>query len=216
MSIPSVTNFDALPTASENSGAIYFVSETLGEKFKGYYRCDGLAWYPSTEQTDVLRSHIHLLQSKNQSDEHLLDRANHTGEQAQSTVTGLVTALEGKAAASHGHSIGGISGLADALDGKSGVSHGHAISDTTGLQTALDGKHPLITAGTHVADASTNATTNASAASVTIVGISVPTNASYVALVDAYNDLATKHNANMVLFNTLLARLEAQGLLQAS
>jgi Phage tail repeat like len=50
----------------------------------------------------------------------LLARANHTGTQAISTVTGLQTALDGKAA----------------------LAHTHAIADVTGLQTALDSKAP--------------------------------------------------------------------------
>jgi hypothetical protein len=47
-----------------------------------------------------------------------VQRANHTGTQAISTVDGLQTALDGKAA----------------------TTHSHAISDVTGLQTVLDGK----------------------------------------------------------------------------
>lgn len=41
---------------------------------------------------------------------------------------------------SHTHPIGDVSGLQTALDGKASVSHAHAIADVTGLQTALDGK----------------------------------------------------------------------------
>ena len=40
----------------------------------------------------------------------------------------------------HGHVIGDVSGLQTALDGKAAASHSHAIADVTGLQTALDGK----------------------------------------------------------------------------
>lgn len=42
--------------------------------------------------------------TKNDTDANLKDRANHTGEQAISTVTGLQTALDGKASTSHTHS----------------------------------------------------------------------------------------------------------------
>lgn len=61
-------------------------------------------------------------------------------------VTGLQTALDGKAATSHGHIISDVTGLQTALDGKqaagsyAAASHGHIIADVTGLQTALDGK----------------------------------------------------------------------------
>lgn len=41
---------------------------------------------------------------------------------------------------SHAHTIANVTGLQTALDGKAGASHPHAIADTTGLQSALDGK----------------------------------------------------------------------------
>lgn len=80
------------------------------------------------------------------------------------------------------------------------------------LQSQMAGTQAAISAGANIVDVATNATTNAAASSVTILGISVPTGASYSALVTAYNDLATKHNDLAVKFNTLLAHLEAQGL----
>ena len=64
--------------------------------------------------------------------------ASHT--HSISDVTGLQTALDGKAASSHTHSISDVTGLQTALDGKAASSHTHSISDVTGLQTALDGK----------------------------------------------------------------------------
>jgi hypothetical protein len=63
-----------------------------------------------------------------------------------SDVTGLQTALNGKAASSHSHVISDVTGLQTALDGKqasgsyAAASHSHIIADVTGLQTALDGK----------------------------------------------------------------------------
>lgn len=41
---------------------------------------------------------------------------------------------------SHNHTIANVTGLQTALDGKAASSHTHAIADVTGLQTALDGK----------------------------------------------------------------------------
>ncbi len=82
----------------------------------------------------------------NATDADLRDRTTHTGTQAISTVTGLQTALDGKASTSHSHVISDVTGLQTALDGKqasgsyASSSHSHAISDVTGLQTALDGK----------------------------------------------------------------------------
>ena len=57
-----------------------------------------------------------------------------------SAVTGLQSALDGKAASVHSHAIADVTGLQTALDGKTATGHGHAIADTTGLQAALDGK----------------------------------------------------------------------------
>jgi hypothetical protein len=64
--------------------------------------------------------------------------ASHT--HSISDVTGLQTALDGKASSSHTHSISDVTGLQTALDGKAASSHTHSISEVTGLQTALDGK----------------------------------------------------------------------------
>jgi len=55
-------------------------------------------------------------------------------------VTGLQTALDGKAATAHTHIIANVTGLQTALDGKAATSHTHAIANVTGLQAALDGK----------------------------------------------------------------------------
>jgi hypothetical protein len=48
----------------------------------------------------------------------------------------------------HSHAISDITGLQTALDGKAASSHTHAISNVTGLQTALDGKEASIASGT--------------------------------------------------------------------
>lgn len=56
------------------------------------------------------------------------------------------------AAASHTHAIGDVTGLQTALDGKAATVHTHAIGDVTGLQTALDAKvdeNAAITPGTN-------------------------------------------------------------------
>lgn len=93
-----------------------------------------------------------------------LARANHTGAQAISTVTGLQTALDGKAAAVHAHAIADVTGLQTALDGKAATSHTHSTSDITGLDAALASK---VSKTTGITDASTShavtdfATTNA-------------------------------------------------------
>lgn len=71
----------------------------------------------------------------------LLDTASYAAvvhAHAIADVTGLQTALDGKAATAHSHTIANVTGLQSALDGKTNVGHAHAISDVTGLQAALD------------------------------------------------------------------------------
>ena len=60
------------------------------------------------------------------------------------------------AAAVHTHVIGDVTGLQTALDGKAATVHTHAIGDVTGLQTALDGK--AATVHTHAASDITSGT----------------------------------------------------------
>ena len=48
----------------------------------------------------------------------------------------------------HTHPISDITGLQTALDGKAASVHTHTIDNITGLQTALDSKEPTIVAGT--------------------------------------------------------------------
>ena len=79
-----------------------------------------------------------------------------TLDDIQSTSEALETALDGKANASHSHAISDVSGLQSALDGKAAqtdldnletvvagkanASHTHTIANITNLQSALDGK----------------------------------------------------------------------------
>lgn len=65
---------------------------------------------------------------------------------AISDVSGLQTALDGKASTTHGHTIADVSGLQTALDGKAASAHGHAIADVTGLSAALSGKADAVIA----------------------------------------------------------------------
>ncbi len=70
----------------------------------------------------------------------VLEASPPAHQHAQSDVTGLVTALDGKAPAVHTHAIADTSGLQGALDAKAATGHTHAIANVTGLQDALDGK----------------------------------------------------------------------------
>lgn len=64
----------------------------------------------------------------NSTDAQLRDRTTHTGAQAISTVTGLQTALDGKAASTHTHTVAAISGL-------STVATSGSYNDLTGKPT---------------------------------------------------------------------------------
>ncbi len=140
--------------------------------------------------------------TSNSSDSVLLARANHTGTQAISTVTGLQTALDAKVPATttvNGHALS-----ANIIVTKSDISLGNVdnTSDTnkpvsTAMQTALNLKQDTITEGAHIVPATDNLSTT-----VVLVNIDSELNTTNT----AYNDLATK-------FNTLLLRLEAQNLL---
>ena len=55
-------------------------------------------------------------------------------------INNLQTALNGKANASHTHSISQITNLQTSLDGKAPKSHTHSISQITNLQPSLDAK----------------------------------------------------------------------------
>lgn len=87
-------------------------------------------------------------------------------------VTGLQTALDGKASSTHAHAIADVTGLQAALDGKAASSHSHAIADVTGLQTALDGKAPLASpalTGTPTAPTATSGTNTTQLATTAFV-----------------------------------------------
>lgn len=55
-------------------------------------------------------------------------------------VSGLQTALNGKAATAHAHVVADVTGLQTALDGKAASTHAHVVADITGLAADLSGK----------------------------------------------------------------------------
>ena len=69
-----------------------------------------------------------------------LGNVDNTSDLGKPISTAVASALNGKAAASHKHTIDNINGLADALDDKAEVTHSHAILDVSGLSEALLGK----------------------------------------------------------------------------
>ncbi|MEI8396256.1 MAG: hypothetical protein WCF85_16095 [Rhodospirillaceae bacterium] len=61
----------------------------------------------------------------------LRDRTYHTGSQPIASVTGLQTALDGKATLGHGHQIGDCQGLQTVLDSKAAAAHSHDAAALT-------------------------------------------------------------------------------------
>ena len=62
------------------------------------------------------------------------------GDGTWGDATKVLLYTEGQQPVDHVHAIDDVTGLQSALDGKADDGHGHIIDDVTGLQTALDGK----------------------------------------------------------------------------
>lgn len=77
------------------------------------------------------------------------------------------------------------------------------MSDINGLISAMAGKHPSIATGAHINAAPADAPTNLTGLLITV-------------LTDQLNSTNTKQNDIATKLNTLLSRLEAQGLLSAT
>lgn len=80
-----------------------------------------------------------------------VQRGNHSGSQAIATVTGLQTALDGKAANTHAHAIADVTGLQTALDSKAanattlagyGIGDAYTKTETDGRIQAVVGAAP--------------------------------------------------------------------------
>lgn len=85
-------------------------------------------------------THTHIIGNVTGLQTALDGKANTAHTHIVSDVTGLQTVLDNKASVSHTHDIASISGLSSALDEKAELVHTHIIANVTGLQTALDGK----------------------------------------------------------------------------
>ena len=72
-----------------------------------------------------------------------------------SDVTGLSSALSGKAAASHTHAISDVTGLQTALDGKAASSHTHTLSEITDAGAGANLDRLQVTVGSGQTTAST-------------------------------------------------------------
>lgn len=122
-------------------------------------------YYTLTEKTKL--SGVATGATANDTDANLKSRANHTGTQAISTVTGLQSAIDAKAPTASPTFTGTVSGVTKthvglgsvdntsdlakpvstatqtALDAKAALSHTHTTANVTGLDTALSAKAPL-------------------------------------------------------------------------
>lgn len=129
----------------------------------------------------------------NDTDANLKARANHTGTQAISTVTGLQTAIDGKAASSHSHVIADVTGLQTALDAKAAS----ASVPNASYRVILD------STGSHIAarTANTYGLGQGQPAAITGVGTLYALNTIYIAAADypSVNGLATKLRVRAVM-----------------
>jgi hypothetical protein len=73
-----------------------------------------------------------------------------THSHAIDDVTGLTSALSGKAATTHSHATADVTGLDFALAGKANTVHTHIIDDVSGLTAGLAGKQASLVSGTNI------------------------------------------------------------------
>lgn len=124
-----------------------------GTKWNAQNKVDSVAGQTGT--VTLAKSDVGLSSVDNVSAASLRDRTTHTGEQPISSVTGLQTAINGRAALDHSHteattSLKGFMSSADKakLDGivpanlvnRANHTGEQAISTVTGLQAAIDGR----------------------------------------------------------------------------
>lgn len=158
------------PTIPVNIGDLSNVSTTAPSSGQ-VLKWNGTVWAPAADATsgggggggdaDTLEG---------QAGSYYLDRVNHTGSQAISTITDLQTSLDGKASTSHTQTLSTITDAGTAAsrnvpasgnagivgsvaqvviaddtrlsDARTPTSHTHPISAVTDLQSTLDGKAP--------------------------------------------------------------------------
>jgi hypothetical protein len=124
-------SFAAFPAVGE-SGKIYIDTATNEQ-----YRWSGSAYISIVASPGSSDEVAEGATNKYYTDARAALKADVAHTHSIAHVTGLQTALEGKAAASHSHSW---SNITDKPTTFTPATHGHVISDVAGLQTALDGK----------------------------------------------------------------------------
>lgn len=85
-------------------------------------------------------THTHVISNVTGLQTALDGKAESSHTHSISNITNLQTTLDGKSSTGHVHDITSISGLDSVLSEKAELVHTHVIADVTGLQTALDGK----------------------------------------------------------------------------
>lgn len=124
----------ASPTFNINGGGAKTIKPNAAASLTaGQMKANGeylLVWYPTTPAT------MYILNP---------ETISLTLEIA--SITGLQTALDGKSAAAHTHTMANITDLAAALALKAASAHSHAEADVTGLTAALAAKQATITGG---------------------------------------------------------------------
>ena len=75
----------------------------------------------------------------------------------------------------HNHPVSEVTGLQSALGGKANSTHTHAISDVTGLQTALDGKQDTLVSGTTTLEVPRIELTDSTTITVTVLSTAAST-----------------------------------------
>ncbi|WP_295842524.1 tail fiber domain-containing protein [uncultured Xanthomonas sp.] len=134
-----IDNTDAVTSVAGKSGAVELVAGDIGGLGALATRgdVDFTAHVTGKPTTYPPSTHTHTKAQVG------LDKVDNTADLDKPISTATQTALDGKAAASHSHTIANVTGLQDALDGKAAASHSHTIANVSGLQGALDAKANL-------------------------------------------------------------------------
>lgn len=127
-------------------------------------------------------------------------------------ITDAATAAQGALASSasqpgHTHAQSDVTGLVTALAGKAATAHTHVVADVTGLQTALDGKQPLATVLTNT----TAAFTASQEAKLAGIATGSTANATDAALRDRATHTGTQAIATVTGLQTALDGKQAAG-----
>lgn len=161
MAVIVAANYNLLPDASENEGRVAQVTNTIDDKYRGYYVSDGTSWTPASMRSDAIRAKIEEITDMVQELEApslTLDDIAETSTRkhftsAEKTKLGGVAtgatanssdaALTDRANHTGSQPMNNITGLDTALAGKqaagsyAAASHSHAASDVTDLPATL-------------------------------------------------------------------------------